>query len=324
MTLRAVRPAGSEDTMILMRIIVGLASSALLALQAYAGQSTDGGLHLPVVAQKADAKRVSTAARLAATDSQEGPKSDFVVFDATSYHQKPDLSRYGLRPVFMVAPAMIWPSDRHGDPLPDRGLVRRAALQAAKSNGIAVLDIEHWSLTGDPSVVQASIKKYETLIQWFKMAAPSVTVGYYGVAPTRNYWAAFQPKDSPKYIAWQAVNDREAPIARLGDILLPSVYTFYEDREGWVQYAIQQIQEARRYGGNKPVYVFLWQQYHASNQKLAGTYLPPEFWRLQLETARKYADGVVIWGEYDDTWNETAPWWLETKSFLERIGANRR
>jgi hypothetical protein len=120
------------------------------------------------------------------------------------------------------------------------------------------------------------------------------------------------------------VNDREAPIARLEDILLPSVYTFYEDREGWVQYAIQQIQEARRYGGNKPVYVFLWQQYHASNQKLAGTYLPPEFWRLQLETARKYADGVVIWGEYDDTWNETAPWWLETKSFLERIGANRR
>jgi len=255
--------------------------------------------------------------------SSAAPAQEFTVFDATTYRQKPDLTRYGLKPVFMIAPAMIWESGHHSDPLPNKNLVRRAAQRAAASGRIAVLDIEHWSLTGDPAQVQESIRKYETLIQWFKQAAPSVKVGYYGLTPMRNYWGALEPADAPKHVAWQKANDGLAPIARLEDILFPSMYTFYEDRDGWSKYAIQQIQEARRYAGGKPVYVFLWQQYHESNRKLAGTYLPPDFWRLQLETARKYADGVVIWGEYNDTWDEAAPWWLETKSFMDRVGASR-
>ena len=246
-------------------------------------------------------------------------KPDFVVYDATSYRHKPDLARYGLKPVSLVCMSAIWPAGKHSDPLPDKTLVRSAALRVANSTGTAVLDIEHWPLTGDPAAVEESITKYETLIRWFKKDAPSVKVGYYGVAPMRNYWDAILPAGSPKYSAWQKANDGLASIARLADILFPSLYTFYGDQEGWSKYAVQQIREARRYGGEKPVYVFLWQQYHGSNKKLAGTYLAPDFWRLQLETALKYADGVVIWGEYDETWNEAAPWWIETKSFMRRI-----
>lgn len=252
------------------------------------------------------------------------PKPAFLVYDATTYRSKPDLSGYGLRPITMVCMAKIWPVGNHAAALPDKALVRRAAEQVANSTGIAVLDIEHWPLTGDPAVVADSIKRYQILIQWFKKAAPSVKVGYYGVAPMRNYWDAIQPIDSPKYLTWQKANDRVASIAQLADILFPSVYTFYEDQDGWSKYAIQQIQEARRYGRQKPVYVFLWQQYHGSTKALGGTYLPPAYWRMQLDTARKYADGVVIWGEYSDTWDETAAWWLETKSFLKDIGASHR
>jgi hypothetical protein len=80
-------------------------------------------------------------------------------------------------------------------------------------------------------------------------------------------------------------------------MLFPSVYTFYEDQEGWSKYAVQQIREARRIGGGSPVYIFLWEEYHPSVAKLAGTYLPPDYWRMELELARKYADGVVICNE---------------------------
>jgi hypothetical protein len=160
------------------------------------------------------------------------------------------------------------------------------------------------------------------LIQWFKEAAPSVKVGYYGVPPVRNYWDALQPIDSPKYIAWQKANDRVASIARFADILFPSVYTFYVDEDGWLKYAVKQIQEARRCGGGKPVYIFLWNQYHPSDKKLSGKYLPPGYWGMELETARKYADGLVIWGGWPDSWNEAAPWWLETKRFLQGINSN--
>jgi hypothetical protein len=246
-----------------------------------------------------------------------------VVFDATLYKQKPDLSRYGLRPVSMVFKYMIWPVGRDVTLLPDRDMVREVAVQVSKSTGVAVLDIEHWPLTGDLAVVEESIGKYQTLIRWFKEAAPSVKVGYYGVAPLRNYWDSIQPIDSPKYVAWQKSNDQVALIGRLADILFPSVYTFYEDQQGWSKYAVQQIREARRIGGGKPVYVFLWEEYHPTDKKLAGTYLPPEYWRMELDLARKYADGVVIWGGYTETWDETAPWWRETKSFLQRIDSIR-
>jgi len=54
----------------------------------------------------------------------------------------------------------------------------------------------------------------------------------------------------------------------------------------------------------------------------AGQFLPASFWRLQLEIARRYADGVVIWGGYNlqargpRTWDANAPWWRETLAFL--------
>jgi hypothetical protein len=285
---------------------VGIDGSAALV------QSPGSGA-LPKAADHAPAKR----------DSGE-PARDFIVFDATLYKQKPDLTRYGLRPVSMVFKYMMWPAGRDGALLPDRDMVRGVALEVSKSTGIAVLDIEHWPLAGDSAVVEESIGKFKILIQWFKEAAPSVKVGYYGVAPQRNYWDALQPQNSPKYLEWQKSNDRVASIARFADMLFPSVYTFYEDQEGWSKYAVQQIREARRIGGGSPVYIFLWEEYHPSVAKLAGTYLPPDYWRMELELARKYADGVVIWGGWSKTWDESAPWWLETMAFLQRIGASGR
>jgi hypothetical protein len=288
-------------------------------------QAKSGGTyHSTSAANVSAGAALKAAEEVFAPQSSEDPKREFLIFDATFYKQKPDLTRYGLRPVSMVIKAMMWATGSDGANLPDRDLVRKVAVQVSKSTRIAVLDIEHWPLAGDPALVEESIRKYETLIQWFKEAAPAVKVGYYGVVPLRNYWDAIQPIDSPKYIAWQKSNDRMASIARLVDILFPSVYTFYEDQNGWSKYAVQQIREARRIGGDKPVYVFLWEEYHPSDRSLAGTHLPPDYWRMELETAWKYADGVVIWGGWSETWDEAAPWWLETKSFLQRIGSSGR
>ena len=88
-------------------------------------------------------------------------------------------------------------------------------------------------------------------------------------------------------IAWQKENDNVASIAKLADVLFPSIYTFYEDRNGWSKYAIAQIQEARRHADGKPVYVFLWPQYHESNKKLANTFLPGDYWRMEARYCTK-------------------------------------
>ena len=313
-----------------MQLILILLPCLLAWLQWYPPESPAVSSHQTPLAQNLIAGALPRAASYAlAPQSSAAPAHEFPVFDATVFKQKPDLTHYGLKPVSMVYKPAIWLAGRDGAALPDKDLVSKVAVAASKSTGITVLDIEHWPLTGDSAVVQDSIGKFETLIRWYKAAAPSGKVGYYGVAPVRDYWDALQPMGSPKYVAWQAANDRVASIARLEDILFPSVYTFYEDQAGWAKYAVGQIQEARRIGGGKPVYVFLWMQYHSSNKKAAWTYLAPDYWRMELETARKYADGVVIWGGYSEAevaskvvtvlrpWDDNAPWWLETKKFLQ-------
>jgi hypothetical protein len=261
---------------------------------------------------------------LQGSPAQNDPKREFLMFDSTSYKQKPDLSRYGLKPVSIVMWGALWP--RGGDlaNLPDRDRVRSAAVEASRSASITVLDIEQWPLSGNPAKIEESARKYETLLRWFKEAVPARKVGYYGVAPGRDYWASLQPIESARYLAWQKQNDVMAPVARAADILCPSVYTLFEDQNDWAKYAVAQIREARRYSETKPVYIFLWPQYHPTDKKLSGTYVSGEYWRMELEIARKYADGVVIWGGYQQTWDDRAPWWLETKQFLEKLAPSER
>lgn len=245
----------------------------------------------------------------------------FPVFDATGFAQKPDLSQYGLKRLPVVYPAYMWDSKEQAAQtnLPDRNRVNAFAQLAAQSSNILVVDIEQWPLEGDPQTVAASVVKLQTVIRWFKSPEPSMKVGFYGFPPLRDYWDSVQQEGSPRYKSWQAKNESLAPIAQLSDVLFPSLYTFYEDRSGWIKYAIAEIREARRYAGGKPVYVFLWPQYEAGG-KLANTFLPGDFWRMQLETASKYADGIVIWcctGR--QTWDDKAPWWSETQKFMKQI-----
>jgi hypothetical protein len=290
----------------------------LLLWSLWPPQSTAGGVHQAALPEILSASVVAEAVGGGLAQQTTGaPKRDFAIFDATLYKQKPDLAGHGLRPVSMIYSGVLWPKGQDRTSLPDRDVVHTVAAQASKSTGVAVIDIESWPLIGDPAVVGESVRKFETVIQWFKETAPSVKVGYYGVTPVWDYWNAIQPTESPKYIAWQKTNDRVASIARLEDMLFPSIYTFYEDQIGWSKVAIRQIQEARRISGGKPVYVFLWPQYHTSPH----AYLPAEYWRMELETARKYADGVVIWGGSSETWDENSPWWRETKRFLMTAGS---
>jgi hypothetical protein len=208
--------------------------------------------------------------------------------------------------------------------LPQKESVQEAARRARREASVAFLDIEHWPLKGDARIVEENVRRYHVVAQWFRETVPGFRFGYYGVPPLRDYWRAMKPPNSPDRRSWMEDNDRLVELASTVDIFFPSLYTFYNDQAGWRKYAIAQIGEARRYGGGKPVYVFLWPQFHDSNRSLRGMDLSPDFWKLELETAYEYADGIVIWGGGGDdnrpkNWDEQAPWWKVTKSFLARL-----
>jgi hypothetical protein len=252
------------------------------------------------------------------------PKAKFMVFDALLYKAKPNLGQFGLTPINVEYPGVLWPKTSPDmQNVPDETVVQKLAAGASQSAGMAVVDIEQWAVTGDPVTVAQSISKYQETLQMFKQDAPSLQFGYYATAPIRDYWDVMAGPKSAGYLAWQKQNDAVAPIAQQADALFPSLYTFYADQAGWQKYAIANIAEARRIAPGKPVYVFLWPQYDASTGAQGGDYLPDDYWKMELETAKQYADGVVIWGGWTETWDNNASWWLETQRFMTEIGANQ-
>lgn len=258
------------------------------------------------------------------TDRLTGNVKSFLVLDATLYKNKPNLAVHRIKPLHVVYGHKFWNDTKPMDNLPaettTKQLARDAVLQAGET-GLTCIDIEHWPLHGDSQVVAQSTAKYIQIAKWFHAISPTLKIGYYGNLPLRDYWRAIKGTNDRKYREWQTENDRIKAIASAVDVLFPSLYTFYPDKNGWEKYAVAQIREARRF--NKPIYVFLWPQYHDSNRFLRGKYISADFWRFQLETAHKYADGIVIWGGWADNgpaeWDENAPWWGVTKTFMERL-----
>lgn len=249
-----------------------------------------------------------------------GAAAGFRLFENMGYREgRPDLlKRYGIEHIGIWYGGSMWPGGTpgHGDfSLPSRVTIE--GLAKRQSSGHCVLDIEHWPVDGGESEMSSSMENYLTVLDWYKSASGSdKSVGYYGVVPIRDYWSVLRGRDG----AWKKKNDRLRPLADAVDALYPSVYTFYDDREGWVRYAEAQIAEARRVGGSsKPVYAFLWPEYHPSNKDMKGRPIEPEYWRLQLETMRGVADGVVIWTlnrAKDVAFREIPPWWQSTVEFI--------
>jgi hypothetical protein len=256
------------------------------------------------------------------------PNSNFVVWDGTAYIGKPDLSNLGMVPITSISEYEMWGGDGidESNP-PDPQTISPILQQLNDSNGTAFIDIESWPVYGsDPAVIAESIRKYLGTIKSFQQVAPSAKLGYYGVAPIRDYWNVLSGPGSTSYKAWQKRNDVVAPIAAQADVLFPSIYTFYPDKAGWKKYAIAQIKEARRIAPGKPVFAFLWPRYELNGGP--SNYMPADYWRMELETIRQYADGVVIWGGWGpdgwEQWDENAPWWQQTQAFLTELQRQRK
>lgn len=198
-------------------------------------------------------------------------------------------------------------------------------IEASSSKSIVCLDLEHWKMvsTGpsDDAEVARNINALGKIIDWMHSAAPSLRIGYYSLLPNRDYWRAQKGEGHIEYTEWQAENAKLASIAKKVDVIFPSLYTFYNDQPGWVKYAKANIAEAKKY--NRPVYPFLWPQYHDSTA-LKHTRIDGNFWELQLNTLKDLqVDGIVMWDfahNYETGkrlyWNPREGWWVSTLKFF--------
>ena len=246
----------------------------------------------------------------------------FKVFDATLYSGKPDLSALGIQHLTLIEPARWWAG------LPDdegalRDATKRQTVPLLDNPDPILIDLElPLTSTAKSPNPDKNLARYVNFIDWMREAGYKKPLSYYGSLPVRDYWRAMQGPAKPAYRVWQEENDKLAPIVAKVEALYPSLYTFYPKQEGWVAYARANVAEARRIGGGRPVYPFLWPQYHDSAGAIAHHDLGADYWTVQLRTMKESADGFVIWGGWDfdkrarAPWDENAGWWQATKKFL--------
>jgi hypothetical protein len=246
-------------------------------------------------------------------------KNKFIIFDATQYRGKPDLSAYGIKTLPIVYGHFLWKDRKVKASLPNTNFVKQILLQKRYDSYYLCLDVEHWSIDTEETISD-SVRKYRSLLRAVRDIRPQAKIGYYGIPPKRDYFAAIDHQTSERYRKWQDINIQLAGLGEEVDLIFPSLYTFYNKPSEWRRYAIGNITAARAY--KKPVLPFLWPQYHESNRLRGLNYIAPEYWTLQLETLAQHADGMVIWGGWDfkhnrpADWDEEAPWWKATKRFI--------
>ncbi len=258
-----------------------------------------------------------------AKEPASGKSVDFQFFDATLFSDKPDLSVYGIRPLRVVYEQEILGRGSPPDRLPDTEAIRRALSRTGPTT-IVCLDIER-SFGKNKARISEVEGYYLEIIRRFRVIDSGRQFGLYGIPPVRDYWRALEGPGSDGFRAWRRENSAFTRLGAAVDIVFPSLYTFYRDSDGWRRYAKAQIDMARLYG--KPVYVFLWPVYHGSNRHLGGRYIGDAYWRMELETAYRLADGLVIWGGWGEhgrmAWDPDAAWWRVAREFIKiTIGKN--
>lgn len=245
------------------------------------------------------------------------------MYEGLIYKNKPDLTMFGLEKINLINHVHLWGKGESTSEIPRLEIIEKINLNKQAVNELLVVNVEHWRLNLNGKVIDESIDKYRQLLAKVKKTWPNYNVGLYSMVPERDYWTPQGDFRSKRYLEWQERNNETSAVLDFADTIYPSLYTFYRDQKGWVEYAKAQIDEARRIAPGKPVYAFLWPQYHQSNKFSGLDYIKGDYWRKQLELACNYADGFVIWGGWDIDnkthfqWTGEWDWWKETISFVE-------
>jgi hypothetical protein len=229
---------------------------------------------------------------------------NFPIFDNMAYKEKPDTAPDGLIPSDVLYQKDIWPNPIDAGTLPDRAAFQSLVRSKATNPGPLVIDIETISLRGSVDMARYSMATLAKLADWAHQTVPGKVVGFYST----NIFADIPPANL----------DIARELARHVDAFFPPMYSFDDDRARWEQRAQVAEAQARALDAHKPIYFYLWPQFHVGSAR-AMRYVPGDFWKFELQTAHRCSDGIVLWGSNTYVWNPKSGWWAATQEFAASL-----
>jgi len=250
------------------------------------------------------------------TLGESGLAPKFIVVEALGYKDL-NLTKYGVQTVALVGARWLIPSCVPGEPL-EKTYLSTWPMIWQKGPVPTVLDVECWFLWDDASYPD-SVAKLRKILAAARKARPGTKFGYYGLIPPTLHWPSVNLDDETFQRQWDTVNENAiSDFLPYVDAVYPSLYTYSTDSAKWEEYATMVLQTARRF--DKPAYCFLWPRYYGLHRDGMGPYLDRSYWRLELDTCYKYANGIVLYdSSQGKAWDPNAPWWQETLLFLQYV-----
>jgi hypothetical protein len=258
--------------------------------------------------QSTTCKRVAWATLLAAAFIAIPTLADnapFALYDNMYYKGKPNTTADGFVVSNILYEAVIWPHKVNYGTLPDRSAYEAMVRAHSANPGPLVIDIEELPLSGSPDLARQHQQTLATLADWAHAAAPGKIIGYYGSNTLTRVAPAYVPyaKELAKHV----------------DAFFPPAYTFDDDRAKWQQRAQDAAAEAHALDPAKPVYFYLWPQYHDKTPK-QFQFVDAAYWSFQLDSASRLSNGIVIWSPGKFDWNDSTGWWSATQRFARSLG----
>ncbi len=246
-----------------------------------------------------------------------------LIGSALIYSGSEVLATLGVRRIPIVYESSIFDQ---GNPEPnlDR-LYASIDAEIVKYNPTHIcLDIERWHLyTKNGSAIKENFDRYKNLIQSVSNRFPTPQFGYYGVAPTLDYWSLARDSSSPAQIANWKAKSLQAASAIIGcKTLFVPLYTFYDTPSDWIRYASHRIAMSNQIAGNRDVFYLLWPSFHEGGQYKDNRLVPIELWKTQIDFCIQNSANVMLWGGWNgitnkpDRFDPTSSWWQVVESRL--------
>jgi hypothetical protein len=200
-----------------------------------------------------------------------------------------------------------------------------AAAGLSSAHGWVAIDHEAWPRTTKADRRETS-DRFAEVCTTLQRLRPDLKYGFYEFLPRRDVFRARKLDGHADYEAWQSENDDMASAAAVVDGFFPSLYYFYNIEDDGQdanlevdRYIRENIREARRmirqYGDpNRPIYPYIWWM----KEDPMGL-LDASTWETIIEIVFSDADGCILWGGWQETWEDDAvgqAWW---KAFTSRL-----
>lgn len=173
------------------------------------------------------------------------------------------------------------------------------------------VDIEHWFHSREDGTIHGythhqNINRYIEVMERVKQANPNSQFSYYSIPGFGPGDFMGENRTADSYL-WADLNTR---IAQAQDYLSPSIYVAKDVKpEEWYVWADKIVNYLSKF--NKPILPFIWWEY-----KDQGVYLGDDFWYMILDFCKENCDGALLWGGYQQEWDENASFYKVLKEFI--------